>query len=138
MSFDVYLQCFRNGAPAGIRRDAIRAAFAPHLQEAELDRWVLHYSPSDSAALHLSAAGLGAASVHHLTVARPCRDLRLWDGLAALLQTEHTVFYCPGADALVVATLEALAHVPPELSDCFADPAVVITSGAALERHVSR
>lgn len=126
MSFDVYLQDFRSGEPAGIPRDLVRQAFGTVLSEVGADHWTLSFGPTSSCDLYLSALGNDPRYVHNITVERPCRDLRLWDGLAYLLAVEGSVLYFPDA-AAPLASSAVVGHLPSDMLDALGQPILVKT-----------
>ncbi|MFK2878159.1 hypothetical protein [Rhodanobacter hydrolyticus] len=125
MSFELFVQCFENGKPSGIPRDAIRDAFGAFLSEPESSYWHLSFGPRESCSLFLSPLAGAPSHVHSITVERPCADLRLWQGLAQLLAHDHTVLYFPGCPGPLLLNPQTARHLPRDMFDGLGDPIVV-------------
>ena len=136
MSFDLYLQSFWNGEPAGIPRNLIRETFGNALSETEADWWRLSFGPSDSCNLVLSALDNDPQSIHNITVERPCRDQLLWDGLARLLGSGQSVIYFPGCSGPLVVDTAVTAHMPPAMLDALGQP-ILVRGGQDILRCVA-
>jgi hypothetical protein len=136
MSFDLYIQCFENGEPAGLSRDLIRKAFGASVSEPEENYWQLVFGARDSCSLSLSPLEQSEAKVHNITVERPCSDARFWQGLARLLTHGHTVLYFPGCSGPLLFNPSAAGHMPPDMLEALGDP-VIVTSGADILRSVA-
>ena len=128
MSFDIFVQCFENGEPAGIPRDAIRKAFGACLSEPEPNYWHLAFGPRDSCSLFLSLLAGTPNHIHNITVERPCADPRLWQGLAQLLAHDHTVLYFPGCPGPLLLSPQTACHLPHGMLEALGDP-IVVTGG---------
>lgn len=136
MSFEVYLQVFADGAPAGLALDAIRAAFAGHLVELEPDFWRADYADGQSCDLFLQPPAKGDARVHCLSVHRPCPDPRLWHALYALLQTPGSLLHFPGGVApLARDPAAAVAGMSASTLESLGTP-VPVDSAEALQAAV--
>lgn len=135
MSFDVFLQCFQNGEPAGIPRELVRAAFGAHLTETETDFWQLRYDDANSCDLYLTVHGADQSLLEGLTVNRPCSDLRLWNALAAILALGEVVLYFPEGRSPLVARSSVTGHLPPDLIEELGLP-VVVTSGREIQQEI--
>ena len=48
MSFEVYLQSYEAGEPAGLRRAVVRSLFPVMADESEADDWLVRYGAQDS------------------------------------------------------------------------------------------
>src|SRR5690606_20507246 len=114
MSFDVYVQSFRNGDFSGIPRDPIRSLFGEYLTETKPHFWELRYDDKDSCDLELTPHDADAALVQGCSVHRPCTDPRLWDAVASILALGDIVLYFPGGRAPLVARGSVVQHLPPD------------------------
>jgi hypothetical protein len=134
MSFDVYLQVFDNGEPAGIPRNSVRDAFREAIvTDCSPDTWNVQYDSQNSCDVYLSADG--ATLVQGLSINRPCGDLRLWDALASILELGYVVLYFPGCKAPVIANLNVRQHLPEDMIEALGDP-IVVGSGAEILREI--
>ena len=129
MSFDVYLQAFRAGEPAGIPLPRIRLAFAPYVVEIDEDYWRIEYSQELSCDLFLQALADDANLIHSLSVHRPCEDARLWHALWQLMAQTGTVFHFPGCEAPMTRDPAAASALPASLRDALGAPRCI--GGAA-------
>ena len=135
MSFEVYVQCFKNGEPAGGPRDLVRAVFGEFLTETETSYWTLRYDATNSCDIAVDALHDDESLVHHLCVHRPCGDMRLWDALAAILKLGTVVLYFPGDGPPLVAASSVAEHLPADLLEPLGTPACAAT-GDEILRHI--
>ena len=135
MSFDVYVQSFKNGESAGIPRQRLREAFGPHLTETEADFWEIRYDDASACDLDLTPHATEPSSVRGFTVLRPCADQRLWDGLASVLASGNVVLYFPGGRAPLVAHDGVTQHLPPSMVEALGQP-VVVTTGREIQHEI--
>jgi hypothetical protein len=135
MSFEICIQSFENGEPAGMPRALIREIFRGYLSESEPDYWQLSFGPRDSCALFLSPLNHATEQVHGITVERPCSDLLLWRGLIQLLANGQTVLYFPGCSGPLLIKPSAASHMPPGLLEALGEPIVVVDEADIL-RHI--
>jgi hypothetical protein len=136
VSFDLYIQSFENGEPAGISRSAIRNAFRGALSEAEQDYWQLTYGPNESCALMLSPLAHLAEQIHNITVAGPCSNHLLWQSIAELLAVGNTVLYFPGGRGPLLLHPAVASHLPEAMLAALGQP-IVVGSGADIAHQIS-
>jgi hypothetical protein len=122
MSFDLYLQTFQNGKPAGIPLQAIRSAFGKYVVELDEDFWQVQYSADESSDIFLQPLPDDECSIHTISIHRPCKDIRLWDGLWRLLELSGAVFYYPGCVAPLARDSQAASHMPNSMRESLGDP----------------
>jgi hypothetical protein len=134
MSFDVYLQCFDMGEPAGISRDSVRDAFGTAVTESEPDRWRVSFDAQNSCDVY-SSFDASAEMLQGLSVNRPCGDLRLWDALASVLTLGNVVRYFPGCKAPLVANLDVSRHLSRDMIATLGEP-IIAGSGADILREI--
>ena|SRR5579883_2929775 len=124
MSFPVYVDCWRNGQQSTIPKAAVLALFPVEEMERDAEVWNLEYGPLDSCQVHLYAESdptqIGGFCVH-----RPCKDMRLWDALAAVLRLGTLVLYWPGCEFALVADETMAAHLPEEVVESLGPPKCV-------------
>ena len=135
MSFDVFVQTFRNGEFHGISRQRVRDAFGLYLTEPEPNFWQLRYDDANSCDLYLNAHDSDASLVHGFTVNRPCGDHRLWDSLAFILTLSEVVIYFPGGRAPLVAHSGVAQHLPPNMVEALGQP-IVVASGREILHEI--
>jgi hypothetical protein len=134
VSFDVYVQAFDEGEPAGISRDGVRNAFgAAFVSEPEPDRWKIRYDKQYSCDVFLSSRG--TTMLEGFSINRPGGDMRLWDALALILTMGNVVFYFPGCKAPLVANVEVTRHLPRDLIATLGEP-IVAGGGAEILREI--
>ena len=136
MSFDLYIQSFENGEPAGMSRQAVRNAFRGALSELERDYWQLTYGPGESCELMLSPLEHLGEHIHNITVSRPCSNNLLWQGLAELLAIGNTVLYFPGCRGPLLLNRAVAGHLPQDMLAALGLP-IVVGSGADIAHQVS-
>ena len=136
MSFEVVVQSFRHGGPAGIPRRALRKVFGKHLSEPEPDFWKLRYDELNYCDLYLSFWSFHGdpGMVTGFTVHRPCPDPRLWDALMAILALGDVVLYYPGYGLPLVVRDSVAAHMPEDMVKSLGRPLVVTSGREILQR----
>jgi hypothetical protein len=125
MSFEVYLQCYDCGKPAGIPRAAVRSLFPVVEAESEPNHWSVRYDELNSCHIDVTPLAADAGAIESLCVFRPCGDPRLWDGLLAVMRLGSVVLYFPGSAPPLVATEQAGSALPPDMVDAMGEPRVV-------------
>lgn len=136
MSFDLYIQSFKNGEPAGVARSAVRNAFQGALSEPEHDYWQLTYGPSESCALMLSPLAHLTEHIHNITVVRPCGNHLLWRGIAELLAVGNTVLYFPGGRGPLLLNPAVASHLPEGMLAALGQP-IVVSNGEDIAHQIS-
>jgi hypothetical protein len=137
MSFEVYVQSFRNGEPSGVPRGKIRSAFGGYLTETEPNFWHLRYDDANSCDLNLTVDDADPGVIQGFAVHRPCGDARLWDALAAILSLGDLVLYFPGGGAPLVARTSVAQHLPMDMVEALGQP-VVVTRGEQIQNEIQR
>jgi hypothetical protein len=121
MSLNVYLQCFRDGEPAGLPRAGVRDLF-PVGADSEPDYWRVRYDDLNSCDIVVVPDPADGALVRSLCVHRPCRDGRLWDALLGVMRLGPVALYFPGDAPPLVADEAAGPHLPPDLVEALGPP----------------
>lgn len=134
MGFSAYLQCFRDGKPAGLPRDMVAAQF-PIGNSSSTDLWQIKYDDENWCDIYVSPDRSNGAKIHGLTVDRPCGDLRLWNALYRVMCLGPVVFYFPGSNPLRVAHEATIAQLPADLLEAIGPPRLV-SSGQELRQAV--
>ena len=137
MSFEVYVQCFKGGAPSGIARERVRSAFGQVVTQSEPWLWSVRYDDTNGCDIAVSAPDDDDSLVHHLCVSRPCSDRRLFDSLAAVLKLGAVVLYFPGGPSPLVADEAVVADLPPDMVESLGTP-VCVGSGDEIIRHIDQ
>lgn len=136
MSFDLYIQSFKNGEPAGISRSAVRNAFRDALSEPEHDYWQLTYGSNESCSLMLSPLAHLTEHIHNITIARPCSNHLFWQGIAELLAVGNTVLYFPGGPGPLLLNPAVASHLPEGMLAALGHP-IVVSNGADIAHQIS-
>ena len=124
MGFEVYLQCFGESERTGISRAAVRSLFPVIEEESERDYWRVRYDNKNLCEIGVTAMTSDNEMLKSFYVDRPCGDLRLWEGLLAVLRMGSVVIFWPGGPPVVA--LEAVAaHLPEDLIDSIGQPKLV-------------
>jgi len=137
VSFEVFLQCFEGGAPAGVPRDAVRRLFPVVEAESEPNYWSVRYNDLNSCHLGVTALPGDDTVVEALGVFRPCSDPRLWEALMEVLRLGLVVLYFPGDAPPLVASESVGAQLPASTVRSLGRPRVV-QSGREIVEVVER
>jgi hypothetical protein len=103
MGFDVFLRCLDDDHSLGMPRAAVRALFPVIEAESEPNRWSVRYGSKNACDIYVTGYPSHDECLSFLSVDRPCRDVRLWESLFALLKMGRVVFYFPGGPPLVAS-----------------------------------
>ncbi|MGB7539993.1 MAG: hypothetical protein WBM17_15740 [Anaerolineales bacterium] len=125
MSFDIFVQCFRNGEPAGLPWQALLLLFPVQAAESTPEFWRIRYDDRNSCDIHLSTLPKNEAFIESLCVHRPCGDKRLWRALFTILRMGNVVLYFPGNSPPLVADAAATAHLPPGMIESLGRPVCI-------------
>ena len=121
MSFELFVQYFDRGEPAGVPRYAVRPLFPVVEAESEPDYWFVRYDDLNSCHIGVTPLGSDPTLVESLCVLRPCGDPRLWDTLLVILRLGPAVLYFPGDGPPLVAS----EQLPAGLVESLGQPRVV-------------
>jgi hypothetical protein len=125
MSGDIHLRCFQRGQPAGIPRQSLRSLFPIVQAESKRDSWVVRYDESNACSIGITACITDSSLIESLSVSRPCKDLRLWNGVLEAMRLGPVVLYCPGGTPPLVASAAVTMHLPPDMIKALGPPLVV-------------
>jgi hypothetical protein len=125
LSFEVFVQCFERGEPAGVPRAAVRPLFPVVEGESEPDYWAVRYDDLNSRHIGVRPLASEASLVESLCVHRPCGDARLWDTLLAVLRLGSLVLYYPGNAPPLVASESVWKHLPADMVEAMGPPRTV-------------
>lgn len=126
MSFDIFVDAFRDGAPASIPRDAVRATFGRFVSDVSRDCWQVRYDKANFCDVHLTVDDADPTKINGFMISGPCANMRLWDALTDILKLGHVVLHFEGRIALV-AKPSSIRHLPEEMLEIFGHPRCVST-----------
>lgn len=122
MSFEIFLQRFSGGSPAGFSAAAIRDAFGEALSKVEEDFWQVSYDDDQSSDLFVATLGSDPDCFHTVSVYRPCSHPGLYESLWTLLGQSGAVLHFPGASAPLARDPAIASHLPPALLAALGTP----------------
>ena len=129
MSFDLFLQSFRNGAPAKFPAELIEKGFGPYASAREPRCWVLRYPNGGFGELYVD---LTHDEVSHFMVARPPDSPQFWQTLLDILELTPSCLYWPGGGPLIAQTF-VRDHLPPDMIESLGEPTLVSTPEQIVE-----
>jgi len=124
VSFEVYLQCFGESEHSGISRAVVRSLFPVIAEESEPDYWRVRYDNKNWCNIGVTAMTSDKGMLKSFYVDRPCGDLKLWEGLFAVLRMGSVVIFWPGGPP-VVAVEAVAADLPEDMIDSIGPPRLV-------------
>jgi hypothetical protein len=124
MSFEVYLQCFRQGKPAGVPRDLIKPLFPVIEEESEPDYWKVFYDESDWCNLSITPLASDPSLVYAICAWRPCGDRRFWSSILSVMRLGAIALYWPNSPPLI-ASRATEAELPADMIECLGECRVV-------------
>ncbi len=137
MSFEVFIQYFDRGGPAGVPRAAIRLLFPVVDAESEPDYWTIRYNDLNSCRIEVTPLASNPTLIESLCVFRPCDDPLLWEGLLAVMRLAPAALYFPGKAPPLVVSEAAGEHVPSDMVRAMGWPRVVC-SGQEISEAIKR
>jgi hypothetical protein len=133
LSFEVFVQCFEGGKPAGIPRADVRSLFPVEESRSEPDYWSVYYDDLNSCHISVSPLAADPQLLEALCVFRPCGDRRLWEALLAVLRLGSVALYFPGDAPPLVASEVAGEQLPVEMVEAMGQPRVVSSAEEIIE-----
>jgi hypothetical protein len=125
MGFELYLQCFASGRPAGIPRSAVRALFPVVENESEPNNWRVRYDSTDMCTVGVTSAEGDPTRLHSISIYRPCGDICLFVAILSVLRMGSVILYFPGVPTPLVASESVVVDLPKELVDSMGRPRCV-------------
>ena len=132
MSFELFLQRFSGGEPAGFAPADVREAFGDALSELEEDFWQVDYGDGQSSDLFVSQLDDNPKLFHNISVHRPCAHPRLYQALWALLDHSGSCLYFPGDCAPLSRDPGIASHLPPDMLEDLGQPIQLRSAGEIL------
>jgi hypothetical protein len=124
MSFDIFVDAYHEGAPAGISREAVRTIFGRFVSEVDMTCWRARYDEANFCDLYLSVDPAEPKKISGFMISGPCVDERLWDALASVLKLGAVVLHFEGRAAFV-GSPRTVSHLPKAMIEQFGDPRVI-------------
>jgi len=129
MSFDLFLQSFQNGVPAGFSRTFIEHAFGPYAQVREAERWVLRYPDGDRCELYIDNT---KPVIDSFMITRPPASRAFWTAILELLRHTSSALYWPGGGA-IIANTSVRYQLPPDMVRALGEPTLVTSAEQIIE-----
>jgi hypothetical protein len=127
MSFDIFLQCYRNGEPATFKRSVFNEIFETETNQNDPDFVQPEYPDGSGGDIYVDENDIQCIMFNH------CGGDIFWAKVYELLYvTKSVIFWPAGGPASVVASAEALKHLPADWSDGMGE-ASIVHSGRELE-----
>jgi hypothetical protein len=133
MSFDIYLNCFDHGKPAGVPVLSVRALFPVVDNESDPDYWKVRYGESVWCKIRVALLPTDVTLVTHLGVCRPLRDMRFWEAILAVMRLGAVALYFPGDAPPLVASEFAGQQLPRGMVEALGQPRVVQSASEIVE-----
>lgn len=133
MSFEAFVQIYKDGEPAGVSRQQVRDAFGSFLSDGGAFDWQLYYGEADNCDVMLKIDESDKTLVRGFTVLRPCGDLRFWDAMASILRLGNIVLFFPASCPPLVAHNRVVQHLPPDMVEALGEPKPVTTGKEILD-----
>ena len=124
MSFDVFVQYFKDGEVETISINSLRDIFAPYVTEELENIWRVVYDDLNSSVLLLREVDDGG-NIDGFCINRPCADERLWDSMYKCLSLGNCVIYWPGLEGLLSNRVEVSIHIPEDMLESLGKVRVV-------------
>lgn len=146
MSFDAFLQCFKDGELDGFSPKILEDAFEneykkqgddklvlrveyPVIVDESAPKTIMHEGKEyplvygDDSTLYISNDANG--NIDHITINRPASHERFYNSLYSILKQSNTVIYSIGDHPPLVGKLDTLYHLPQGLIETKGNPILV-------------
>lgn len=134
MSFDLFVNVFRDGEPAAVPTADLRRPFDRYVRHVEPRCLVLGFAQGQQSELFIDTAAPVASG---LCINRPVDDPQLFDAVFDLLRQTGVVLLIPGEVPPLVGTLDTARHLPADMTDAMGS-ARVVASGAEIRDWIAR
>jgi len=124
MSFEIYVQAYRNGEQAELPREEVFLLFGDYAVKASPVLWKIYYDSQNSCDIYVNLKSSDESQVNSFTVYRPCNDRRLWNSLFAIIGLGHVALYFSGSHVLLRSEA-SVAHIPTDMVDALGGCIVV-------------
>ncbi len=112
MSFDIFLQCFRNGEAATFKRSVFNEIFETETDPRYPDFEQPRYPDGSGGDIYVDEHDIQCIMFNH------CGGEMFWAKVYELLYvTQSLIFWPAGGPGFVVASTAALKHLPADLSE---------------------
>ncbi len=127
MSFEAFIQCFKDGETGTVSCQRVREAFEPFVREGGPFDWRVYYDEQNYSDVILERDPADQNLLKGFTVDRPCGDERLWDSLLSVLRLGNLVLYFPSNCPPLIADNRVAQHLPPSMIEALGQPRCVST-----------
>jgi hypothetical protein len=124
VSFEVYLQCFANGEPAGVSRAALADLFAIDRVQRHNDEWEADYGDC-GCDIMVVPLDQDDELIHQITIERPCQDMRLWESVYRTMTLGSVILYFPGDVAPLAVNDTVGGNMPQDLREALGEPVII-------------
>ncbi|HEX9490888.1 MAG TPA: hypothetical protein VF930_11415 [Stellaceae bacterium] len=129
MSFEVFLQCYRDSEPFRFPRAVVEEAF-PFADRRDPGCWELKFPDGGRSDLYID----DELEIWNLMVSRLARSPELWTGLFDILRRTGSMLFWPGGGS-VVADESVVPHLLP---DIIMEPLTVVREGSEILPIIER
>ena len=130
MSFDIFLQCYRNGETVTFKRELVEELFGPSSGNFDPHFMRSNFSDLDGGDIYLEGEDNQGLMFNH------CGGDRFFQAMWELAdRTQSIIFWPDRPPGLAITTPETLKHLPPDLLDGFR-PAKIVRSGKELSGYI--
>ncbi|MDB6016148.1 MAG: hypothetical protein JWR19_637 [Pedosphaera sp.] len=134
MSFEAFVQCFKEGEFTAVPCQQVRDAFGSFLTEGGAFDWQLYYDEQNNCDVMLKLHDADKSLLQGFTVLRPCGDERFWDALAAILQLGNLVLYFPSDCPPLMGDVSVAQHLPSGMIEAMGQPRCVTKGREILQQ----
>lgn len=134
MSFDIFMQPFRNGQPAPFDRSLIKEAFGPDAKVGDGEISDIVYPEGDRAEVF----GAEEPTIQSGLMFSHAGGDRFFEGLWRLAERTGSIIYWPDeGPQCAVTNADTIKHIPTEMLETIG-PAEVVHNGRELSAYIAR
>ena len=132
MSFEIFLQRFRNGNTANFPRKYIEVAFEKNILTHEPDFCCISlvYSNDYGGEIYVS----NNEQIDGFSVNRPGKNPAFWSSIYEIMCKAELVLYWPGDSSMVVTEATLSEHIPPDMLTTLGPPRLVNSGAEIIEK----
>lgn len=120
MSYDIFLQCYRNGEPITFKRSVFNEIFETETDPRDPDFEQPRYSDGSGGDIYVDENDIQTIMFNH------CGGDIFWTKVYELLDVTQSVIFWPGGGpASVVTSTKVLKHLPDDWTETFGEVHVV-------------
>ncbi len=115
MGSQLHLVSYGETERSGLSRELVRSLFPIDQGRSNADCWTIQYDSLNGCSIYVGPHETNSQTLINLWFERPCRDIRLWDAIYAVLDMGSVVLIYPSSSLILVAKGVCVQDIPTKL-----------------------